>query len=365
MANSTRWACTAAASPRCSGTSSCSHVPSGAALVLEGGLALTLQRRGALLVSLELREPCATSSRYAITSARVSPYLRHSSRSACRRARTDRELFGILVDRLTTMTDLARDVVEFLQQGAQTVRVGGERATGPERCHRCPDGVDPAPPSSTSAGDGLDGGLTVGRPRPRAVLASLEIGLLVGVAEPRPRPVLRAGIAGGRSQRPGPGVTAEGGERGVDLGQSRRAHAAAGGRSRRTGSEGGALGGGTQQALVRVLTVEVDRGGAELGQRGETVASRPLDVRPPRPSVGGDDTAEDDLLLTVQEPTLDPGLRRPGADPRPVGATATRRLIASTSMVLPAPVSPVRTVRPAPRTMSCRSMTPRSSCAVP
>ena len=41
----------------------------------------------------------------------------------------------------------------------------------------------------------------------------------------------------------------------------------------------------------------------------------------------------------------------------------TTRLIASTTIVLPAPVSPVRTVKPSPNARLTRSMTPRFSIA--
>ena len=94
-----------------------------------------------------------------------------------------------------------------------------------------------------------------------------------------------------------------------------------------------------------------------LGQRRR--GGQPAVDVGPAPAVGRDDPGQHQLLVVVDEATLDHGLgSRPGAPAwrRPGRRPAGR--CASTSIVLPAPVSPVSAVMPGPSTRESSAMTP-------
>ena len=107
------------------------------------------------------------------------------------------------------------------------------------------------------------------------------------------------------------------------------------------------------------LAVQVDELGAGLGQGGGG-GQAAVDVGP-RAAVGRHHPGQHQLGVAVDEPTLDAGRRRRrGARRWRRRWRPSSRLMASTSMVLPAPVSPVRAVMPGPSTRSISVMTPRS-----
>ena len=88
--------------------------------------------------------------------------------------------------------------------------------------------------------------------------------------------------------------------------------------------EGAPLHGRGEQRLVVVLTVEVDEGGATLGELGEG-GQVAVDVAAGAPR-GGHDPAQHDLVVTGHEPALDHGLGGPGPHHAGVGPTAHQQL---------------------------------------
>ncbi len=118
-----------------------------------------------------------------------------------------------------------------------------------------------------------------------------------------------------------------------------------------------ALGARPEQCLLRMLTVHLHEGLAELGEsagggeravdrgagatgRGHRAAEHPLGV------ADGEESLDDDLV---------------GSRPHPgrVGTSPPRSRSASTIMVLPAPVSPVTATSPAPTATRASGITPR------
>ena len=127
--------------------------------------------------------------------------------------------------------------------------------------------------------------------------------------------------------------------------------------------EGGALDGRAQQRLVGVLAVQVDEACAALGQAAErrhaTVDVGPAD-RPRRGHGPGQDQ-----LVAVRPRRRRSGPRRlasvgPGRTRTGSARPPSSSSMASTTSVLPAPVSPVRAVMPGPRTRVRSAITPRS-----
>ena len=95
--------------------------------------------------------------------------------------------------------------------------------------------------------------------------------------------------------------------------------------------------------------------------RVPTVASRPSTYARERPSRG---TTRHITRSVPSGKTKRPSTRSSSAPGRTIPASArcpTSRLMASTTMVLPAPVSPVSAVRPSFNTMVACSITPRFS----
>jgi hypothetical protein len=124
---------------------------------------------------------------------------------------------------------------------------------------------------------------------------------------------------------PRPLVAAEGGQRGVDVGELGL------GRDERRevdtaeAVEGGPLGRRRQQRLVGVLAVEIDEGGASLGQRRHR-REPAVDVGPGA-ALGRHDASQHDLLTAgVDEAPFDPGLGGPGADDARVGPPADEQV---------------------------------------
>ena len=125
-----------------------------------------------------------------------------------------------------------------------------------------------APPSSAQRGDGLlSARLAVSDGIAEQRLLGVEPRVLVGIGDIGPVELVELVAQQVDLPRPHPLVAAERGQLGVDLGEAR---------PRRTQRfevdvaepvECGALGGGRQQALVGVLTVEVDEPGGRVGQR--------------------------------------------------------------------------------------------------
>ncbi len=120
-----------------------------------------------------------------------------------------------------------------------------------------------------------------------------------------------------------------------------------------------ALRGRIEKRLLGVLPVEVDQPGPGLGQ-GRDRRHAPVDPGP-GPSLGGHGPGQDDLLVVDDEPALRPGPGlAPGRTRTGSARPPTSSSRASTSSVLPAPVSPVRAVMPGPSSSVTASMTPRS-----
>ena len=114
-----------------------------------------------------------------------------------------------------------------------------------------------------------------------------------------------------------PGVAAESGQRRVDLCQSSARRAQRREVDRAEVVERATLGRRAEQALVRVLAVQVDELGADLGQRGHRRQAT-VEVRP-RATVGGDDPGEHVLVVVDHEPTLDSSLGRARTNDRGIG----------------------------------------------
>ena len=113
-----------------------------------------------------------------------------------------------------------------------------------------------------------------------------------------------------------------------------------------------------EQRLVLVLPVQVDEPGAEVAERGGR-DERAVDERP-APALCGDLAPDQQFCPVVAvEDRLDDGAVLAGADEIGEARPPSRRPTASTRIDLPAPVSPVRTLRPASNSISAASMTAR------
>ena len=159
------------------------------------------------------------------------------------------------------------------------------------------------------------------RLRPRQhVLATLELLVLVGTGDGRRIELVELEAQQVDLAGPGANVAAERGERGVDLGESRPRGAQRLEIDLGEAVERGALGAHAEEALVGVLTVDVDEPHPVLGQgrhRGEAT----VDVGT-RPAVDRDHAGEHDLVVAVGEASLDARLGRAGPDHGRVGSAA-------------------------------------------
>ena len=259
-----------------------------------------------------------------MTSARVSPYLRRSSWSRWRRTRTSASRSGSSSSASWAWRSSATSVVELDRAAPATGRAPRRREPGP-RARPCAAATASRAPSSPSAATAPAAGLPVVLDAGQGVLLGVEPLVLAGV------------VQGGRGRAPRPG-SAGGRPRGHASGRRHRGRPAP---RRWTGCAGGPRGaapgrraanrssaarwvGRRQQALVGVLPVQVDQHPAVLASSA-TVARRPFDVGP-RPTLGRDDAAQDELVLAVDEAALDDGLGRAGAHERRVGPPAHQQL---------------------------------------
>ena len=177
-------------------------------------------------------------------------------------------------------------------------------------------------PSSRSAA--RLGRLPVGHGVTEAVPLRLQLLVLVGAGDGDGVDLGHLEAQEIQLPRPGPVVAAEVGQRRFDRPQLRSRRLQGGQVDGPEAVEGGPLGRALQQGLVGVLAVEVDQLLPRLAQ-GRGGGQPAVDVGP-APPVGGDDPAEDDLLVVPGEATLDDGLVAGGADQDGIGPAADQQL---------------------------------------
>ena len=335
---------------------------------------LGVRRRGARRRAAAARASCCSSSSsraprrraaYSTTSASVGPYLRLSSREQRAPGLHALQPLGIVDDRLLGRAHVVRG---FLQLGLQQPRAGSRaRRTARARRARPPRRRPRPSPGPSSARYAVAESLAVRfgvgqqlRPPARSRSSSSR------VDDRRPRRSRRPGSAAGRPRAP---ATAR-------RRRARRARRRSRARSRRAAAQRRERGlclrrprSGRAARAARPARAATGARAARAGRRGAgrtrrarpTVASRPFDVaaRPAR--------------RRARPARARPRRRRRRSDPRraprsrPRAPAADRRgrpqsrSSASTSNVLPAPVSPVITVRPAPSVTCSSAMMPRFS----
>ena len=205
----------------------------------------------------------------------MAPYLRPSSRSSWRRARTVVEALGVLVDPLDLVAQLLLDVGQLALHAPQPPGERRERRPAVERGHRVPERVGRrAFERLVRVRERVAVGDRVGEQR----LLGFERDVLGGIVEPGGVDLVHLEAEQVDLAGPGAGVAAEG------LRARRRARApppvvAVAGpsverRRARIPVERAALHRGLEQRLVRVLAVEVDER-APTSASSPTVASRP------------------------------------------------------------------------------------------
>ena len=330
---------------------------SAAAAPLALGRRARAARRRRSRSQLRRRRARRPSSRVGRSRRRAaSPYLRRSSRSSWRRARSRVQPLGVVVDapRPRLAARRRRRPARRPATRSRTVQLGERR-----RARRGRPGAAPSASSGAAfaaqRGDRARGRrLAVGRRRRRArpprrrARSSSSGSSMPARVDLVDLEAQQVDLAGPRA-----GVAAEAGQR------ARRcpAHLVAGGvraargrspakRSRASRCTRGATAatGGRAGRAGRPA-------GARLGQRAAG-GQAAVDVGP-RPAVGGDDPGEHDLRRRRLEAALDDRLRRrPVARAIGVGPAADEQLDRLDEHVLPAPVSPVSAVMPGPSTQA-------------
>ena len=275
-----------------------------------------------------------------ITSARVSPYLRRSSWSSWRRCCTASSRAGSSSIGLAQRPAPRRPRRPARPPGRAAAR--RPRRTAHGRRARPAPGPAPAtaPSSASSAARAASAASWWASGVGQRVLLGGQVLVLVGVGRGRPpsssstwkrsRSISRARA---RSSPPSAASSP------VDLGQLARA-ACSGPRSmppkRSSASRCTA---GRQQRLVGVLAVQVDQRPPQLGQGGRG-GQAPVDVGP-RPALRRHDPAQHDLVAGPRRSgPRPPPPRRPWRTMAGSARPPTSRSMASTTRVLPAPVSP-------------------------
>jgi hypothetical protein len=251
------------------------------------------------------------------------------------------ELLRVLVDRLAAGPQLGRQVDDLGRQGAEALLGGAERpATGHGgdrhaqgaggRGHAVGGGVV----LGAAQGDDRGGGrLAVGGGVGERVLARLELAILVGAGDGGGGDLVDLVAHQVELAGPGPLVAPHARqlvEQVVDRDARRpqRGEVDAGEAVERV-----ALGGGVQQRLVRVLTVQVDEQRPELGQLGG--GRQPAVDVGPAAARARDRPRHDHFVGRVSrlvgaraphETPLDPRLVRPGPHQHRVGPAADQQL---------------------------------------
>ena len=197
------------------------------------------------------------------------------------------------------------------------------------------------------------------------VLFGLEAAVLVAVLDGRRRRSRRSGSGGGRPRGPArgrrrPGRPARRSAGAVRRGPTRAARGRCGRRRRGPGA-GPPCGPGTGAGAGRGARSSPPAASARrrwwpCGRRSRPWSDRPADHRPGQQQVSVPGVIRRTVRRTAR---LDDGLVGPGPDHGGSARPPSSRLRASTSRVLPAPVSPVSAVMPGPRATVTSSMTPR------
>ena len=363
MASSRRWASVAAASVGAAARRAAPTTRSAASTAATAAGPFEVELGGQPVVVLELGQPARASSRKSMTSASVSPYLRRRSWSSRRRSRTSACRSGSCSMRLAGRPHLGGDVGQLGRHVPQPADLAPRTGRRPSSAAMASASEAAAPSSPSSAREASAAASWWACGVGQQVLLGLERLVLVGIVEARPPRARRPGSAAGRSRGPGPArrrrarpgarrwPAPPAGPPRAGRGRCRRSGRAPRAARRRRAATGGRAG----------------RGGRPGRRPGSTATRRWPGDRRRRPATAprAGTTRRSDDLLAVDART-DPRRRPRSAPWRTIAGSARPPIsssMASTTSVLPAPVSPVTAVIPGRSTRVSSSMTPRSRTA--
>ena len=294
-----------------------------------------------------------------MTSSSVSPYLRRRSRRSCRRRRTSSRRFGSSSMRSVAARSSRGGVAEVGDRVAEPLLHRGERPPVRQGGDRRPQQVERTPVVDESSERGA-GRLPVRGGTGEEILLGVERAVLVAVRQAGGEELVELEAHQVELPRPGSPVAAEGGDLGVESRQSTTSV------PQRADVDPG-------EAVERRRVGWRWTAGADgrAGRAGRAAGRRRRRARRPWPSARPCTRATGPSAGTTRARTRSSSVRtnRPStrasvAPGRTIVASARPPMsqsMAVTSIVLPAPVSPVSTVRPGPSRRSTSAMTPRFS----